>query len=144
MNKDFLATHTITTEGENGKRNYYHVMEVEGSLYTRAEWDAADNSDWFFNDNRELLFQGQVAPTGARYVWIKRKPGRPPNALLGITAEAWARALGEESPAALLRAQRAISGARKPTPQELVQVADATGVDLAELVRAVAALSPGS
>lgn len=66
--------------------------------------------------------------------------GRPPSTLCGLTSARWAAALGDESPAALLRARRTLAGTRDPGPLELARVADSTGVDLGELVRALAAL----
>jgi len=69
-----------------------------------------------------------------------RPPGRPPVTLCGLTAVQWATALGDTSPAALHRARQALAG-RRPVPvTEAATVADSTGVDLAELVRALASL----
>lgn len=66
--------------------------------------------------------------------------GRPPKTLCGLTAAQWSQHWGGGTPQALRHAQRVISGRCDPTPGELVAVAELAGVDLAELVRAVAEL----
>ncbi len=66
--------------------------------------------------------------------------GRPPRRLCGLTAADWSETWGGGTPQALRHAQRVVSGRCDPTPGELVAVADARGIDLGELVRAVAAL----
>ena len=67
-------------------------------------------------------------------------PGRPPLRVCGITARQWAEAEGSAVLKRLRRAQYILAGSIEPGPHELARVADATGVDLAELTRALAAL----
>lgn len=67
-------------------------------------------------------------------------PGRPPLRVCGLTAVQWATALGEPTATSLRRARAVLSGGIEPGPHELARVADSTGVDLAELTRALAAL----
>lgn len=66
--------------------------------------------------------------------------GRPPRTLCGLRDVQWATALGEPTATSLRRARAVLSGMIEPGPLELARVADATGVDLAELTRALAAL----
>lgn len=51
---EFQATHVIQT----ATRRWY-VRNVDGVLYTRAEWDSADNADWTLDEDGEPLFQGE-------------------------------------------------------------------------------------
>ncbi len=67
-------------------------------------------------------------------------PGRPPLRVCGITARQWAEAEGSATMTRLRRAQYILAGSIEPGPHELARVADATGVDLAGLVRALASL----
>lgn len=66
--------------------------------------------------------------------------GRRARVVGGVTAQQWAESLGEVTSTALRRAQAILAGTTEPGPQELVRVADHTGVDLGELTRALAAL----
>lgn len=66
--------------------------------------------------------------------------GRPPHTLLGLTARQWAEADGSAALKRLRRAQYILAGSIEPGPHELARVADSTGVDLADLVRALASL----
>lgn len=65
--------------------------------------------------------------------------GRPPRTLCGLRDADWATALGEVTPTSLRRARGVLAGSIEPGPAELARVADSTGVDLGELVRALAA-----
>ncbi len=56
----------------------------------------------------------------------------------GITPRQWAAALGEVTAASLRRALRVVRGQTPPHPEELVFVALRCGVDVAELVHALA------
>ena len=66
--------------------------------------------------------------------------GRPAITLCGLTAVQWATALGDTSKAGLHRARQSLAGRRIVPADEAARVADSTGVDLAELTRALAAL----
>ena len=67
-----------------------------------------------------------------------KRLGRPPRTLCGLTAADWARALGDDTPAGRDRALRVLRAAVRPTPVELMTVADATGVEVALLVAELA------
>ena len=67
-----------------------------------------------------------------------KRIGRPPRTLCGLTAADWARALGEDTPAGKSHALRVLRAAVRPTPRELMTVAEATGVEVALLVAELA------
>ena len=67
-----------------------------------------------------------------------KRLGRPPTTLCGLTAEGWARALGDPSDARVRRARNIVSGRAAPSPAELVAVSAATEVAVAELVAELA------
>jgi hypothetical protein len=70
-----------------------------------------------------------------------RPLGRPPQSVLGITAVGWAGVTGSPTDAALRRARNIVSGRQRLVdPTELCTIAAHHGVDLAELVRALASL----
>jgi hypothetical protein len=70
-----------------------------------------------------------------------RPLGRPPQSILGITAMEWAGVTGSPTDAALRRARNIVSGRQRLVdPIELCVVSAHHGVDLAELVRALASL----
>lgn len=62
---DFNPTHQITTIDQHGKRHSIKVMESEGRLYTRAEYEGGLTADWEIDVSRTVTFQGQPAPAGA-------------------------------------------------------------------------------
>lgn len=70
----FVPTHTITLKNTTGKRRAIKVMECEGNLYTRKEYEGGLSPDWFFEDDRSLSFMGQTCPAG-HTVTIKRTCG---------------------------------------------------------------------
>ena len=70
-----------------------------------------------------------------------RPLGRPPQSILRITAVGWAGVAGSPTDAALRRARNIVSGRQRLVdPIELCIVSVQHGVDLADLVRALASL----
>jgi len=70
-----------------------------------------------------------------------RPLGRPPQSVLGLTAVGWAGVAGSPTDASLRRARNIVSGRQRLVdPIELCIVSAHHGVDLAELVRALASL----
>lgn len=63
----FTTTHIITVTDHTGTQRI-PVMECEGALFTREEWDAAVSADWSLDDDRGVLFQGSSV-----YPWTEVK-----------------------------------------------------------------------
>jgi hypothetical protein len=67
----FKPTHQITVSWPHGEETVA-VMLVDGSAYTRVEWDATASADWERSDDGEWTFQGQAVPSGAVSVSVRR------------------------------------------------------------------------
>lgn len=56
---DFKVTHVLTILRHGRRASYYSVMEFEGGLYTRQEWETATACDYAINDHGDVEFQGE-------------------------------------------------------------------------------------
>lgn len=71
----WVPTHKITFTPMNGARQVDYVMLLNGSAYSRPEWDAADSADWTVEDG-EWHWRDQVTPGGQNgEVEIETLPG---------------------------------------------------------------------
>jgi hypothetical protein len=70
--QDFASTHEITITNRHGAPlERIEVMLLDGSAYTRTEWDADAPADWTVDDDGNWLFQGRV-PRGEGGVEVCR------------------------------------------------------------------------
>ena len=56
------ATHQITWTPTGLEPEVIDVMEYDGSLYTREEWEAAEPAYWMIDQDRRIYFREGVAP----------------------------------------------------------------------------------
>ena len=82
-------THRVTYVPENQRPLIFEVMEYEGGLYSRAEWQAQDRiqwPDWMLDDDGLVWFQGRRAPgdgTVSLEQISSRRPAEVPRARAG-------------------------------------------------------------
>jgi len=69
--QQWQATHRITWTPTGGEPEVIDVMESDGSLYTREEWEAAEAADWSIGEDRRIYFREGAAP-GNGSVEIRR------------------------------------------------------------------------